>query len=53
MTEMNQTSPILDALPQEGGTYLRQPDGSLLRVTPAIDQPNAHAPAPQPAPTQE
>ncbi len=42
-----------DTLPQEGGTYLRQPDGSLLRVEPAVDQPDAPAPAQQPAQTQE
>ena len=26
------TSPILDTLPAEGGTYERQSDGSLLRI---------------------
>lgn len=42
-----------DVLPQEGGIYLRQPDGSLLRVDQAVDQPDPTAPAEQPAPTQE
>ncbi|MEN9923911.1 MAG: hypothetical protein RL268_37 [Pseudomonadota bacterium] len=42
-----------DALPQEGGTYLRQPDGSLLRVDRAVDLSEDLAPAEPPAPTQE
>ena len=27
--------PVVDQDPQEGGSYLRQPDGSLKRVAPA------------------
>ncbi len=42
-----------DALPQAGGRYLRQPDGSLLRVDPPVDQPDTTAQAEQPAPIQE
>ena len=41
-----------DALPQAGGRYLRQPDGSLLCVDQAIDQPDTTAPA-DPPPIQE
>lgn len=44
---------LQDKLPQEGGTYLRQPDGSLLRVDQAVNQPDAPTPAEQPVLTQE
>ena len=42
-----------DTLPQAGGSYLRQPDGSLLRVDLPVDQPDTTVPAEQPAPIQE
>lgn len=50
-TDMQPTDP--DTLPQTGGSYLRQPDGSLLRVDLPVDQPDTTVPAEQPAPIQE
>jgi len=42
-----------DTLPQAGGTYVRQPDGSLLPADQTVDQPDSPSPAEQPATPQE